>query len=691
MLDRRGFLKFVGGGVVGTLATPVIWKSLDDISIWSQNWGWVPRLDYGNNENVYIRTASKLCPSAVGTRVRLVGGRPVRVLSDPEHPLSMGGISPLAASEVQLRYSPNRLKRPLKKSGDGAYKEITWEEAEKLLLDNLDKSRGPEGVACISGDENGTMNELLSGFLAQLGSDSFFVMPGEAQATAAAWKLMGGTGRIGYDFAKSDHIFAIGANVLESWGPVIGNRRAWGNARPIGQVPNMLLTYAGPVENNTAVGADNWLPIKPGSEGALLMGIANSLIQLGASAPVTDFQAFRGAAAKWTPEEVCNATGIDAPAFQKLFDAICDASMPLVIAGSDMDAGSGAAPIIAGIMVNLLLGNLNNDGGLRVIPVAGPVVNGAMDYGTLMSRDVIAYADAISKGKARGARTVIFYEANPVYGLPPKSLDALLKKADFKVAFSCFFDETAAQCDLIVPNALGLERLDDVANPFGYGEFLYSLCRPVAKPLFEARAAGDVILALAEKLELKLGVKSVPAMLETKAAKAGASWTALCEGKPFTSRATLTVSGLKSCGELINPALNTPASENLAVAFINKLVLGTAESGLPPLSLKVVSDEDILGNALIARINGATIKKLGIYPGQKIKLTGVSGSVTARVKQFEGVTNNTVALSMGLGHTGYGVYNDGKGMNVMSLLEAVNEPGTGVAIWSAAHVKAAKA
>ena len=83
MLDRRGFLKFIGGAAVGTLATPVVWKGLDDISIWSQNWPWIPSLQYGNHENTYVRTVSKLCPAAGATKIRLVGGRPVRVLSDP--------------------------------------------------------------------------------------------------------------------------------------------------------------------------------------------------------------------------------------------------------------------------------------------------------------------------------------------------------------------------------------------------------------------------------------------------------------------------------------------------------------------------------------------------------------------------------------------------------------------------------
>lgn len=176
MLDRRGFLKFIGGAAVGTLATPVVWKGLDDISIWSQNWPWIPSLQYGNHENTYVRTVSKLCPAAGATKIRLVGGRPVRVLSDPESPLG-GGVSALAVTEVQMRYSPARLKRPLLRNSDGGYREITWEEAEKLLLEKLaaaKKQTEHDSVVCISGDENGTMNELLAGFAAQTGSGRFF-------------------------------------------------------------------------------------------------------------------------------------------------------------------------------------------------------------------------------------------------------------------------------------------------------------------------------------------------------------------------------------------------------------------------------------------------------------------------------------------------------------------------------------
>ncbi len=144
----------------------------------------------------------------------------MRVLSDPESPLG-GGVSALAVTEVQMRYSPARLKRPLLRNSDGGYRETTWEEAEKLLLEKLaaaKKQTEHDSVVCISGDENGTMNELLAGFAAQTGSGRFFAMPSDAQATAQAWKLMGGRGRVGFDIPNSDYVFAVGVNALETWG-----------------------------------------------------------------------------------------------------------------------------------------------------------------------------------------------------------------------------------------------------------------------------------------------------------------------------------------------------------------------------------------------------------------------------------------------------------------------------------------
>ena len=698
MLDRRGFLKFIGGAAVGTLATPVIWKGLDDVSIWSQNWSWIPSLEYGNHENTFVRTTSKMCPSAVGTRIRLVGGRPVRVLGDPESPLSRGGVSSLAVTEVQMRYSPARLKRPLLKSADGGFREISWEKAEAILAQKLAAAKGQqEGVVCVSGDENGSMNELFSGFTAQMGSDRFFLMPSDAVSTAQAWQNMGGEGRLGFDFANSDYVLAIGANVLETWGTVVCNRRAWGDAHPTGKPATMRLAYAGSVQGNTATGADMWLPILPGTETYLLLGIAHQLLKAGKVAAVDELDAFKAAAAPWNKEKTCEATGLTAAMFDAFMKDLMQAKAPVVLVGSDTDQSLGTLPAMLGIAVNVLMGRLNRDGGVRCVPTTKPVVAGGLDYNAMMSRDLLGYAASVAAGSTPDIGVLMFYEANPVYALP-KALDAVFTKSAFSVSFSCFLDETAQRCDLVLPNALGLERYDDVAYPFGYGKLIYTLVTPVAEPLFQARPAGEVLIGLSEKLGLKLGVTDVVDMLRAKAVVTGADWAVLSGGDAFVSDAVLSHAGKLSFGlapgftATLAKAPEKAASRQLSVAYVNKLALGTAETAIPPFNTKLIDREELEKNVLVAAVNGATLKKLGLYEGNMVTLTGKSAVLRARLRVFEGVTNDTVALTMGFGHTAFGEFNDGKGMNVMTLVAPVAEPGkTGLGPWCGTIVNVAKA
>ena len=84
-LDRRGFVKFVVGGVAGTLFTPVIWKGMDDAAKWSQNWGWIPRLPKG--ERKAVPALSKLCKSGCAVKVQTVGGAPFAALGNPDNPM----------------------------------------------------------------------------------------------------------------------------------------------------------------------------------------------------------------------------------------------------------------------------------------------------------------------------------------------------------------------------------------------------------------------------------------------------------------------------------------------------------------------------------------------------------------------------------------------------------------------------
>lgn len=689
-LDRRGFIKFVAGGAVGTLFTPIPWKSTDDLSIWTQNWPWVPKNVDGVNE--YVKTVSKLCPSNCAMQVRTVSGRPVRTIGDESHPLSGGKISALAAAEVQMLYSPARLRRPLKKTSDGTYVTLSWDEALAILEEKLGAIKGQAGkLAVISGDENGTINEVLSGFAAQAGSKDFFVMPGEMTSAATAWnKVMGGKGQLGYDVENSDYVLAIGADILESWGTVVATRRAFSASHPHGEAPTAKYVYCGPVQNNTAAGADQFIAIKPGTEAVFALGLAN-LLASGAASADPGLDAFKAVAGKFTPAEVQKITGVDAKALEAVAKELKGASKPLVIGGSSFGQGGGTAPVLAAIAVNMLLGGLNAPGGMKILPEVPKVIQAALDREEFLTNDLVSYLTAVGAGKAK-PEVMMFYEANPVFALPSASvMTKALDKAPFKVTFTGFLDETAMQCDLVLPVPMGLERYDDVATPYGAGKAIYCGVHPVIEPIFDSMNAGDVLLALGAKLGMDLGYGTFKEVLEAKAQQVGASFEDL-KDTFVESDSTLSPEGAGLKPEVLAQAVSavTKQEKGLALAPVDKLNFGTASVGIPPFNLKTIRDTELKGQRSFIEMNSKTAGALGVTEGSLVKVTSKSGAIVVNVHVWEGVMDDVVTAPMNLGHTAFDVYTKDKGSNIAELLVPQAEPGTGVPAWSTTTVKIAK-
>lgn len=689
-MNRRGFLKFAAGGTVGLVASPIIWNTLYDAVYWTQSWGWIPRLKKGDNE--YIPTISKLCPSGTGIRIRLVGGRPVRALGNPDNPMSLGALTALAAAETQLQVSPARLKEPLKRSPDGAYVAISWEEAEQLLKDNALAAKG--STACISGDPTSSVNEVFSGLLNATGSTDFYLMPGEEQPAAKAWSLMGGQGRLGYDIEHSDFILAIGANVLESWGTVARNRRAFKAGRPAGEEATLKFAYAGPVQNNTAAGADWWLPIKPGTEMALALGVAHLLLKNGKMSFSAGVQGFSALAAQYTPEKVQQLTGVDPKSLETVVAALAQAKKPLVVAGSALGAGGGAGPIMAAIAVNMLLGRAGQEGGIKDLPFPNPVVNNATSFRALLSRDLVGWTRAVAAGQQPAPKMLMIYDANPLYALPADSgMKDVLAKTPFKVAMASFMSETCAACDLVLPAAMGLERFDDAYTPYGSGQINYSVARPVVEPFYQARPVGELMIALAQEMGVDLGVEDMPSLLNKKAMSLGANFQAMTEsGEVFMGAQQGAFSVPVYNVEAMQAAATAqPQTGTVQVAPVVVLGMGTPQTAIPPFATKIITDYQLIGSYSVAQMNGATAARLGVRKGDRLKLSNDNAAATVLVDVFEGVQSDTVALCAGLGHTAFDEFSRGKGINITTLTGVTQEPGTGLSVWGGAGVNAVKA
>lgn len=693
-IDRRSIIKLLAGVAVGSVFTPVSLKLTDDISIWTQNWPWVPKNIDGKNE--YVPTVSKLCPSATAMRVRTVDGRPVRTVGDPDHPLSGGTISALVAAEVQLLYSPSRIKRPLRKTADGGWKEITWSEALALLDEQLGHAKGSKtDLAVISGDQTGTINEVLSGLTAGMGSTQFYLMPSEAQTMAKAWDVMGGSGMPGYETEGSDYVLALGADILESWGPSTRNRRIYAASRPHGEDPTATYIYVGPTTTNTAVGSDQWIPAKPGSQAVVALGLANLLIKAGATAQIGDFEAFKALAAQYDAARVQELAGVSEAHLQQMADGLMAASSPVVITGAEAGQGGSVAATMTGMALNLLLGAFNANPGLRDVPVFEQVVAKAMDRKTIMANDLAAYMQSVAVGDMASPKVLITYEANPAFALPgglTGPAKEALDKVPFKVAFAQFMDETAAMADLLLPSPLGLERYDDVATPAGCGVGIYCLNKPVIEAVNPAANlhGGDVILGAAAKVGLDLGYKTFKDVLAAKAKAVGMDAQTLMDGKPFVIEATR-LGKLTLAVDVISKSLEEAPSEGLVLAVVHKLAFGTATTAVPPQNLKVLRQDELKGNMMYVHMNQKTAASARVSKGQAITLSANGASIPALVHVSEMVMDGVVMAPWNLGHTAFDAFAKDKGANVASLLTAHVEPGSGLSTWTKTGVTIAKA
>jgi anaerobic selenocysteine-containing dehydrogenase len=635
------------GATVGILFTPTVWTALDDVSIWTQNWPWIPTLKYG--ETTSVPTVSKMCESGCAVKVRTVAGTAFGTEGNVDNPLSGGGICPLCANGVQTMYSPNRIKAPML-----AGKEISWDEARTVVAEKL--AAAGSKVAVISGDQTGTINEVFSALLASKGSDAFYAMPCEMQAADKAWTgLMGGSGQVGYDLENADAVLLAGADALESWGPTVANLKAFA-ANKSGK-----FIFAGPVQTRTAAVTSKWVPVPTEGMAAFTLGICYYVMQAGKSVPAADFEQFKAMVMSgYTPAKVEAATGVKADVMADVAKTLLAANNPVVVPAGSV-AGAAAA-----FALNLLLG-----GAMKVLPEFGKAVDGAMSRSDMLQKDILQGVDA----------DVLFvYEANPMYALPEQI------KAGFTVAFDSVNTETTAAADLVLPTPHSYERYEDLASPYGVAAATYTLGAPVSKPAVNVMSAGDFVLGLAD-----LGFETFEEVIDAKVAAIGADKDELIGGAAYVLEETPDMSGVTLAASVLGKAaVPVKGTGAVALAPYTLLNVGTANQATTPNAPCTISNNQLIGDSMVVMMASVTAKKLGVGVGSKVKLSGGSGDCEALVQIYEGVLPGVVAAPLGMGHTVGDEFSKGKGDNVYKILTVSSEAATGTSTWAGSTVNVAK-
>jgi len=547
-LTRRNFIAAVVGGVAGIQITPLPWKFTDDVAIWTQNWPWVPVPPTG--EFSEVGSVCNLCPGGCGISVRKVEDRAVKIEGRPGYPVNPGGICPVGMGGLQLLYDESiRFTGPMKRvgmRGSGEFQNISWGDAFDMLagrITALRKAGRPEAVAAVDGNREGTtVSALIERLMRAVGSPNYVRLPSLSDTYRMGNLVMQGRNApVAYDLENSDLVLSFGCGLLEGWGAPGRVMNAWGmwhDANPAKRKTRIIQVES--QASNTASKADLWVAPRPGTDGALALGLAHLIIRSGRydagfvdeqTSGFDDWYASDGmlhtgfktlVLKNYPPERVSQITGVRPDVIVKLAAAFMRAKAPVAIYGKGKNELNGSLyEFMAVQSLNALTGRINRAGGVLLpdplplsplpdfdgdaIAQAGlkkPRLDQAGTRRYPFTHSLINnFSDAVNQSPRSPIDTLLVFSANPAFTLPDgDAFRRALTKIPFIVSFSPYRDETANMADLILPDSTYLEKTDDIVWPVGLQYPLYGLSKPVVEPLYDTRNCGDTIIELSNAL-----------------------------------------------------------------------------------------------------------------------------------------------------------------------------------------------
>ena len=505
-------------------------------------------LQTANASEQIVRTTCALCPSGCGLEVRVVSGNAVKVEGNALHPLNQGVCCLRGQASLEMLYSPERLAHPrIQKGarGSGDWQEISWDEALKLAADKLGKLRSAgqaHRAALMHGELRGQMRSFVQYFMRVYGSPNVIGRESLADmATRQALFLTQGiNGLPVYDLNNASYVMTFGGNLLEANRNLITYLGAAAFMRR-GRPQRGKLVAIHPRLSLTGIKADEWVPIRPGTYGALALGMANIMINSGLydqrfvkdyTFGFEDFEDAGGVTRRgfkrlvmeeYPLERVSQITGVSTDVIARLageFATNRPAVAVLPNESGELATGNSLYSAMAVHALNALVGSIDCAGGVLVqrfpslapwpeqavdaIAQAGlsqPRLDGAgsPDY-PLATSAWQETAGRIISGKPYPLQALLLLNANPVFDTPQagKFVEALMK-VPFVVSFASTLDESAAHADLILPASTFLEEWgDNFMEGTGYAGI--SLRRPVVEAVQDNRSLGDIFLELAQRI-----------------------------------------------------------------------------------------------------------------------------------------------------------------------------------------------
>ena len=687
-ISRRDFLKLA---TVGATTTAVL-TGCGPASRYVQREPYTRMPEYTyNGLSTYYATTCRECAAGCGLIVRTMQGRALKVEGNPGNPVNRGKTCARGQTTLEGLYNPNRVRGPVKhKRGEALYNEkyedvesnMKWEDAFQIVASAL---KDPAGTAFLMG----TTSDHLFDFVSELATSTGAPAPirfsaasmfeTHATLSKAAEDLFGQAAMPFFDIGNADLVLSFGANFLETWISPVAYTREYGKMRRGNAKRGLFVQFESRL-SQTAAKADEWIPILPGTDGLVALAIGRLVAEARGGAIPQAFEAI-------DIKSAASAAGVPVQMLERVAQMVAGSSAPIAIAGgSALGSSNGLATAQAVLSFNALNDNFGKPGGIFFSPLSP---NEDTYHRSASPQEI---SDLIGQMNSGAIKTLFVHGVNPVFELP-KSLgfEAALKNVGTVISFATFPDETAVQADYVFPDHHGLESWG-YQRATGSTQSVLSGAQPVVSPFYDTRSTVDVLIAAmgqtgGQASPFQDEVAYIQSKLTNLISQSDGSFSAP-EINSFSAYFQQHGGWWKTTVDLLSPdaagalgkALQMGAAEFAGegefffVPFVSP-TLGESGANKPWLQELADPTTTVMWNTWV-EMNPKTAEELGIADDDVVRIVSEAGAVEASVYRYPGIRPDVIAMPFGQGHTAYGRYAQGRGVNPADLFGAhFNEAG----------------
>ncbi|MBP2658773.1 MAG: formate dehydrogenase [Firmicutes bacterium] len=456
------------------------------------------------------------CPDTCGLLVHVDAGRVVKVEGDPEHPFTRGTLCPKMAHYERTVHSERRIVTPLRRigsKGSGKFAPISWEEAIEKVTSNWKNNIAQYGAeAILPYSYAGTM-----GLIQRNVGHPFFYSLGASRldrticspAKGYGWNAVMGQTMAPHtnEIHQSDLIILWGIHALATDIHILHDIKI---AKEQGAKVWLIDTY----ETPTAKIADRMIIVRPGTDGALALGMMHVIARENLADKdfigqyVQGYEEMRtNILANYSPETVSEITGIAVGTIEEIARQYANARAPFIRMGSGLSRyGNGAMTVRAITCLPGFVGAWGKPGGGLL---TGTSTGAAFDSNLVTREDfqeqptriinMNKLGQALNEVSDPPIKSLYVYISNPAAIAPDQNrvLQGLAREDLFTVVHERFITDTAKYADIILPATTSLEHSDIYRS---YGNYIMQRAYPAISPVGQAKSNWEVFALLADAM-----------------------------------------------------------------------------------------------------------------------------------------------------------------------------------------------